>query len=114
LAVDRRTRQQIQDIRRVLKRSRAPEDLTVYRVVPADVPVNDRAFLSTTTDPAFARQFQKRFGGRPTRILKINVAAGTSALFINNTFEREVLLDGTDRHPTEVWEEPQPAVAAVS
>lgn len=111
-AADPHTRAQVRDIQRVLKRSHAPEDLTVYRVVPADATATDRAFLSTTTDPEFARRFQKQFGGRPTRILKIDVKAGSRALFINNTFEREVLLLGEDHHPAVVWKEPLPAAAA--
>jgi hypothetical protein len=105
LAADDRTRAQIADIRRVLKRSTITEGITVYRVVPADAPAADRAFLSTTLDPQFALRYQKQFGGRPTRILKIDVAAGSRALYINNTFEREVLLFGDDHHPVEVWDE---------
>lgn len=102
LAYDPRTRAQIREIRRVLKRSRAPEDLVVYRLMPPGASL-DRAFLSTTLDPEFARRFRSAHGGRGT-IVRIRVPAGSPALFINNTHEREVLLDGNDNHVAEVWE----------
>lgn len=103
---DQRTRDQVAAIRRVLSRSVLDRELTVYRVVPAEAANIDRAFLSTTLDPQFARDFQKQHAGRATRILEITVPAGSRALFINNTFEREVLLDGVDNHPSRVFDAP--------
>ena len=103
---DQRTRDQVAAIHRVLSRSRADRELTVYRVVPAEARPGDRAFLSTTLDPQFARNYQKQFAGRETRILEITVPAGSRALFINNIFEREVLLDGADNHPSRVFDAP--------
>jgi hypothetical protein len=102
LAADHQTRAQIAEIKRVLRRSRTPEELVVYRWMPPGASL-DRAFLSTTLDPEFARAFRAQHGGHGS-IVRIRVPAGARALFINNAFEREVLLDGADNHPAEVWE----------
>lgn len=109
MAVDERTRTQIGEIRRLLGRSILDEDITVYRVMRADAPADAPVFLSTTTDPEFAAKFLKQQGGGGSHVIKrIQVAAGSRALFMNNAFEREVLLDGADSHPMEEWH-PAPA-----
>jgi hypothetical protein len=102
LAADHQTRAQITEIRRVLKRSQTSEEIVVYRWMPPGANL-DQAFLSTTLDPEFARTFRAQHGGRGS-IVRIRVPAGARALFINNTYEREVLLDGADGHTAEMWE----------
>lgn len=101
--VDARTQREIDDLAAVVTRSTLPEDVTLYRAVSlpegtaSGSVYTDPAFFSATLDREFAEAFRRQHPSQRMAIMEVTVAAGSPALLVNNTFEREVILPPDQR-----------------